>query len=40
MSALSETMASSMNTSLNIACPVISTRGRMSTPFWCMSMPK
>ena len=40
MSALSGTTASSMKTSLNMACPVISTSGRISTPFWCMSMPK
>ena len=37
---LSGATASSRNTSLNIACPVISTSGRISTPFWCMSIAK
>ena len=40
ISALSGVVASSRNTSLNMAWPVISTSGRISTPFWCMSMAK
>ena len=41
MRALSGTTASSMKTSLNMAWPVISTSGRISTlPGWCMSMAK
>ncbi len=38
MVASSGTRASLMNTSLNMAWPVISTRGRTSMPGWCMSM--
>ena len=37
MRALSATRASSMNTSLNRARPVISVRGRTSTPGWSMA---
>ena len=40
MSELSGVVASSRNTSLNMAWPVISTSGRTSMPFWCMSMAK
>ncbi len=34
MRSASATTASSRNTSLNSACPVISTKGRMVTPGW------